>query len=147
MTTCLMRRTLAGLVADDDSASDALRRLPVGDVVQIELRKPRSHKNLRRWWALCNLLHQNSEQFRSPEMAHQWLKIMAGHAQQIVSKSTGEIYLIADSIAFSRIDETEFQAIWQRAMRAVIEHILPDITDAELEYEIMQIVGLAGGLK
>lgn len=147
MTACLMRRTVSGLCADDDAASEVLRKLAPGDVVRVDVQRPRSHKNLRRWFALCRLLHENCEQFTSPELAHGWLKIMAGHAVQIVSKTTGEVYLIADSISFGRLDEDEFQAIWQRAMKAVVEHVMPGITEPELEYEILSLLGMAGGRK
>lgn len=147
MTAIFMERTLSGLTPADDMAKDALRRLHVGDVVRVEFSRPRHLASLRRWWALVHLICHQTDQFKSADIAHQWLKLMAGHAQQIVSKTTGEVYLVADSIAFSRLDETEFQDVWQRAVRAVIEHILPGVTDNEIETEIMQIVGLAGGRK
>jgi O-acetyl-ADP-ribose deacetylase (regulator of RNase III) len=138
-----MRRTVAGLTPDDDAARDALRRVQIGEIVRVDVQRPRSHKNLRRWWALCNLITQNSDTIKSPEQAHDLLKIMAGHCTHIVSQSTGEVYQIADSIAFGRISEDEFQDVWQRAVKAVTEHILPGITDEDLEREILQIIGAA----
>lgn len=145
MTAVTLTRTLSGLSPADDAASDALRKIPAGEAVMVEIRRPRSHKNLRRWFALCRLIFDNSEQFKSPDQVHDWLKIMAGHCTHIVSQKTGEVFLVADSIAFGRLDETEFQAIWSRAKDAVIEHVLPTVQDHELEHEIAQIVGLAGG--
>jgi hypothetical protein len=73
------------------------------------VQRPRSHKNLRRWWALCNLITQNSDTIKGPEQAHDLLKILAGHCTHIVSQSTGEVYQIADSISFGRLSEDEFQ--------------------------------------
>jgi hypothetical protein len=147
MTAILMKRTLSGLTPDDDAATDLLRRLPVGDVVKVEVQRPRSHKALRKWWALCNLVHQNCDQFKSPEQVHDWLKIKAGHCSHIVSKATGEVFLIADSIAFSRLTEDEFANVWQRAIKAICEDVLPGLSDHEIEYEIASIIGLAGGRK
>lgn len=144
MSAVSMRRTLTGLSADDEAASDLLRKVQVGEVVRVEVTKPRVHKNLRRWWALMNLIHQNSDQFRSPEQAHDYVKILAGHCTQIVSKSTGEVYLVADSISFGRMDEVEFQQVWQRAIKAVAEHIIPGIDEQEMENEILRLIGWAG---
>ena len=141
MSAVLMKRTLSGLAPDDDAARDVLRRVPVGDVVRVDVQRPRSHKNLRRWWALMNLIAQNSDTVKSPEQAHDLVKILAGHCTHIISKSTGEIYQVADSIAFGRLSEDEFQDVWRRAVRAVTEHILPGITDDEIEAEILQIIG------
>jgi hypothetical protein len=143
MSAVLMRRTVAGLTADDEAARDVMRKVKIGDVVRVDVQRPRSHKNLRRWWALMNLIAQNSEDIKSPEAAHDLVKILAGHCTHIVSKSTGEVYQIADSIAFGRLSEDEFQDVWQRAVKAVAEHILPGVTDADIEAEIMQIIGAA----
>jgi TusA-related sulfurtransferase len=140
---CLMKRSLSGLMADDEAAAKLLRNLNPGDVVKVDIQKPRSHKNLRRWWALINMIYQNSDQFKSPEQAHDYLKILSGHCSQIVSKTTGEVYLVADSIAFGRLDEDEFQEVWARAVKAVSEHILPGVSETGLEQEILQIIGAA----
>lgn len=143
MTAILMKRALSGLVPDDDAARDALRKVPVGNVVAIDIRRPRHHKNLRRWWALMNLIAQNSDTIKSPEQAHDLVKILAGHCTHVVSKSTGEVYMVADSIAFGRLNEDEFQEVWSRAIKAVSEHVLPGITDTEIEAEILQLIGAA----
>lgn len=137
------RRTLSGLTAADDAASDALRTIKIGDEVNCDLHKDRVHKNLRRWWGLCNLVYENSEQFRSPEQVHDFLKIRAGHCTQIVSKATGEIYLIADSIAFGRMDEVRFQQVWKRAVRTVCEDVIPGLESDAVELEILKCCGLA----
>lgn len=136
-------RTLTGLAPADDESRRVLARIPMGQTVRADVHRPRRNKNLRRWWALCELLADNCEQFKSPDMAHEWLKIMAGHCQQIVSKSTGEVFLIADSIAFSRLDEDQFQDVWVRAVKAVCEHLLPGVTEREIEEEILRLIGAA----
>lgn len=141
MTTVALTRTLSGLSPADDAATHVLQKIKAGETVQAEIRRPRSNKNLRRWWALCRLIYENSDQYRSQEQVHDHLKILAGHCQQIVSKSTGEVYLIADSIAFSRLDEDEFQDVWVRAVKAVTEHILPGVTAPEIENEILRLIG------
>jgi hypothetical protein len=138
-----LKRTLTGLIAADEAATEAMRTLKIGDEIECEMKKARVHKNLRRWWGLCNLVHENSEQFRSPEMVHDFLKIRSGHCAQIVSQSTGEIYLIADSIAFGRMDEIRFQKVWKLAVRVVCEEIIPGLNSDEVELEILKCVGLA----
>ncbi len=75
---------------------------------------------------------------------HDFLKIRAGHCTHIVSKATGEVYLVADSIAFSRLNEEQFQEVWRRAVQAVCDDILPTVTEAALEEEILRLVGAVG---
>jgi hypothetical protein len=140
-----MTRTLSGLSPVDDDGRRALQRITHGQSVQVDIHRPRNNKNLRRWWALCKMVADNCEQFRSPDQVHDYLKIRSGHCTQIVSKTTGEVFLIADSISFSRLDEDEFQDVWLRAIKVVAEEILPGVSIPEIEAEILQLIGWSRG--
>jgi len=59
-----------------------------------------------------------------------------------VSRSTGEVRWVADSIDYDTLEEGEFQEVWKRAIQGVIEELLPSITEAELEREILKFCGL-----
>jgi hypothetical protein len=142
VTEVFLKRTLTGLAADDDHAVEILKRWPLGERVKADIRKPRAHRSLRRWWVLCTLVSQNSEQFKSPEMAHAYLKIRTGHAVPIVNKATGETFLIPDSISYDAIDELEFENIWTRAVQVIAEEILGTGRE-EIEMEIQRLVGFA----
>lgn len=138
-----LKRTLSGLIAADEVASEAMRAIRIGDEIDCEVKKGRVHRNLRRWWGLCTLVYENSEQFGSPEQVHDFLKIKSGHCDQIVCKSTGEVYFIARSIAFGRMDEIRFQQVWKRAVRVVCEDIIPGLESEAVETEILKCCGMA----
>jgi len=136
-----LTRTLSGLAPADDHAREVLRRWQLGETVKADVRKPRAHRSLRRYWALVNLVYQNSEQFKSPEQVHQYLKIRAGHCTPIVSKATGEVFLVPDSISYDRLDEIEFRAVWERVVQVVADEILGTGVP-EIEAEIARLCGL-----
>jgi len=142
MTDVTLVRTLSGLAPADDHAREVLRRWNVGEQLRADIRKPRSLRTLRRYWALVRLTYENCEQFKSEQQVHQYLKIRAGHCTPIVSKSTGEVFLVPDSISYDRLDETEFRAVWERVVQVVADEILGTGVP-EIEAEIMRIVGLA----
>jgi hypothetical protein len=143
MAELFLRRTLAGFAAADEAAQDAMRSYRLGETYRASVVKPRNLRNHRRYWALVNLCFQNTEGYKSPDQLHQHLKILAGHCSPVVSKATGETYLIADSISFGSMDETEFQAFWARCITAVAEHILPGIEVNAVAYEVEKLCGLA----
>lgn len=89
------------------------------------------------------MIHQNTDQFSSTEQVHQFLKIRAGHCDSIVSKATGEIYLVAKSINFDALDDVEFWPIYQRMLDVVAEDILPGIDIDAVKYEIEKLCGVA----
>lgn len=143
MADLFLKRTLSGFQAADESTADAIRGYKLGETYRASVVKPRNLKNHRRWWALCNLIYQNSDQYKSAEMVHEHLKILAGHCTPIVSKGTGEVYLIANSISFGSLDEAQFQDVFGRAVLAVSEHILPGIEVGAVSLEIERICGIA----
>ena len=138
-----LKKTLAGFSLADEMSVENAKRFKVGEVYRAEVVKPRSRKTLGRWWVLCQMILDNTELFRSKEQASDYLKIRAGHSTSIVSKSTGEIFHVANSIDFDSLDEAQFQDLWQRVCDVVVQDILPGITQNEIEYEIQKIVGIA----
>lgn len=136
-------RTLSGLSAADDAARNALRKIDCGATVHMELVNRRTHRNLARWWLLCQLVLDNSEQFASKEQVSDYLKVRAGHCDQIVSKATGEIYLIAKSIAFGRLAEDDFIGVLRRGAEAACGHILLGTDSDALLTEVLKLGGLA----
>lgn len=139
-----LTKTLSGWAPADDFSRTHHRKAKVGTMYRAEIVKPRDGVNLRRWWALCNLVYENCEKYKSPEQVHQHLKILAGHCTQIVSESTGEVYLIADSIDYATLDEDEFMQVFRRTVAAVCEHIMPGVTSHNVEEEIMRLLARVG---
>jgi hypothetical protein len=144
-----LTRTLSGIAAGDDAAREYMRKWPVGENRRGDIRKPRAHKTLRRWHALARLLYESGVQdatgqaFKSQKAAHGYLKLLAGHSTPVVSKKTGEIRWIPDSIDYDTLEEDEFQEVWQRAIQGVCEELLPGLSEPELELEILKFCGLA----
>ena len=139
MTQILCKRTVSGLSADDDAATAVLRKIKVGDVVRVEVRRPRNLQAHRRFFALVNLVYSNSEEFPSADVARKVLTCRAGHATPFVIKSTGEVILVPESISFANMDQDEFDAFWQRVVKVVCDEILPGVTEPEIEEEISRI--------
>lgn len=138
-----LKKTLAGFALADEMSVENAKRFKVGEVYKAEVVKPRSRKTLGRWWVLCQMILDNTEDFRSKEQISDYLKIRAGHSTSIVSKSTGEIFHVANSISFDEMEEAQFQELWQKVCDVVVQDILPGITQNEIEYEIARIVGIA----
>lgn len=141
-----LARTLGGWTPADDEAIRASRRWEPGEIAVVDLKKPRIYKSLKRYHKLTSVVFENSSQFKSKRQVEDFLKLRCGHCTQIVSKSTGLIYELPDSVDYDNVDsEEEFQEIWQRMKDVVCQEILPGVTDAQLEFEILKLCQLAGG--
>ena len=138
-----LKKTLTGFALADEMSVENAKKFKVGEVYKADVVKPRSRKTLGRYWVLCQMILDNTEHFRSKEQVSDYLKIRTGHSTSIVSKSTGEIFHVANSIDFDSMDEAEFADLWKRVCDVVVADVLPGITQREIEYEIQKIVGLA----
>lgn len=140
-----LSRTLTGWAPADDEALRVSRHWKPGESVVVDMKRPRQHRTLRRYWGLCKLILQNSEDFRSVTQVSDYLKLRAGHCSSIASESTGEVFQIPDSIDYDSLDEPEFQEVWRRVVDVVCEDFLPGMTMPEVEHEVLKCCGLAGG--
>jgi hypothetical protein len=143
MAKLLLKRTLSGWTEADDESKALARKFVVGQTYRANISKPRELVSLRRYWGLVTLILDNSPQFTSKEQIHNYLKIRAGHCTPIVSKSTGEIFLVPNSIDFDSLDETQFQAVWNKVVDVVCEEILPGVSQDEINLEIQKCCGIA----
>ena len=87
MTTITVTRTLSGLSPADDHARKALAKIELGKTITVEYRRSRSGPLHRRYWALCQMIQQNNDQYGSAEQVSDHLKILAGHCTSIASKA------------------------------------------------------------
>jgi hypothetical protein len=143
MGDLFLKRTLHGFAAADEATQDAMRSYKIGDTYRASVVKPRNLKAHRRYWALVNMVYQNTEGYASAELVHAHLKLLAGRCSPVVSKTTGETFLVPESISFNAMDEAEFQDFWARCIKAVCEHIIPGIEVDAVQYEIERVLGVA----
>lgn len=143
MARLLLRRTLSGFIPDDEASAELVRKFKVGETYKAEVTKPRNLKMHKRYWVLVTTVFQNCDQFASIDQCHQYLKLRAGHCTQVVSKATGEVFLVPDSIAFDKMDDAAFMEFWQKITQVVCTEIIPGLNADDLAHELEKLLGLA----
>ena len=145
MAEVYLRRMTTGLVADDDAAREALRRVKQGEVVRATLVRPRSVRYHRRFFAMLTTVHQTCGDWPDVEALLRELKFRAGlvDVQRVVDRQTGEelaTLQIPRSIAFHAMDDDEFRAFVERCIRIICEEMVPGLDDAVLREEVLRSV-------
>lgn len=134
-----LKRTLSGFVPDNDADTQRrMKRIPLDTVVQVELRQPRNVKELRYYWALCNLVSMNHDKLQTREQVDQTLRILTGHVD--VFTLDGRTVEIPRRIAFHKLSQEDWQQYLQRARDAVLQHLLPGVQSPMIEDEIARMV-------
>lgn len=135
---------LGSLRPADAAGEEALRKLGQGQLVEIELRRPRNVRFHRMYWALVTLVWEQLDEERYPtaEDLHAAIKIAAGLRTRI-ELPDGTLGFIPGSIAFHKMSEDDFAAFFDRVCGLVAKYFLPGVTDAELRAEVASIIGVA----
>jgi hypothetical protein len=142
MTKFFAAKNLHSLRAIDPDGEAIISKIGQGEIVQLEIKRPRNIKHHRMYWALVTLVHENldGERYKTPDDFHAALKVAAGIGTRIVLPNN-EIVMIPGSIAFHKMDQTAFDAFYDKVCDLIATHFLPGVTSKELKNEVAILVG------
>lgn len=138
MTKAFFRRTLSGLVPDDEAAQAALRGVKPGDVVAVEITRPRNLQHHRLYWAMCSKIGSAIDV--EPENVSDVLKLKTGHFVTVQTKS-GPVQL-PRSISFAKMDQAEFRKFFERCCRVISMEWLPHMSAKQVQAEVLEMMGV-----
>lgn len=128
--------TSHGLVPMYDRDYDLKKRLKVGATYVADIKVSRNVQFHRKYWALLNtawslLPERTSNGFRSLEGFRAYVTVAAGHYDLYYNLRLKEFVETPKSIAFDRMDEAEFEDLYERT-KDVIWGLLSDkVTEEE----------------
>ena len=112
----------------DDEGLNALQKIPQGELVSVDLTRPRNPRWHNTYWHLVGLLLDNSdgEYGSTKEAVSSFLKIAVGHVD-----SDGK----PRSISFESMEQTEFESFYSRVSDVVagLLSTTPDTIRVEIE--------------
>ena len=130
----LLQNTIHGLVPLYPSDFDEKRKLKLGETYEADIKNPRNVGFHRKFFALINLGHQNSQLDMPFETFRRYVIIKAGFFN---AYHTGKgTYYEAQSIAFSSMDEDTFEEVYSRVLDVIIKEI--GSTSEEIEAALME---------
>lgn len=138
MTKAFFRRTMTGLVPDDDRALASLRGVRVGEVVACDVSRPRNLQHHRLYWAMCSKIANAID--AEPENISDVLKIKTGHFVTVQTKS-GPVHL-PRSISFAKMDQAAFREFFERCCRVISMEWLPHMNAKQVQAEVLEMMGV-----
>lgn len=137
MARFLVHKHLGSLRPVDAAGEDVLRKIGIGELVEVEIKRRRNIRFHRLYWALVTLVWENSDTERYPtaDDLHAAIKIAAGLRTR-VELPDGTQGFIPGSIAFHKMSADDFSAFFERVCDLVAKHFMPGVTNAELRAEV-----------
>lgn len=114
-------RTEKGLRPHRAWDAEDLANDPIGteyELVKVSRRKPKQH---RTYWRALNLVVKSTGRWPTAEHLHDELKLACGYYRKASNLATGDIMLIPDSTAFDKMDQDQWQAYMDQAMKLIAD--------------------------
>lgn len=130
-------------LADHEAWSKFRRRLETmkpGTWIRMEWARPRHGKHHRKFFALLQLVAENSETYDTVEKALVAIKLVTGYCDPVIHPETGELLPVPRSISYDSMEQDEFDKFYSAAIDGVLRHILPHLDEEKAERLIDMIV-------
>jgi hypothetical protein len=145
VTIVYMRRHGDAFWPVDDLGQAILRRTPEGECVKVDVKRERNLQHHRLFFAMLNLVADNSRYYHTTDQVLTALKIALGHVETFIHPTTGKTYLIPKSIAFEKMDQDEFREFFERCVDVIVQRFLPGVTDRDVRRELMDMCSVQQG--
>ena len=135
--------TMTGFICATDSDFDEKKKLKIGEVYKVEVRKVRNYELHKKYFALINcaweFLNEKQTSFfkENIELFRKTVEISAGHCDTIYSIQRKEWIETPKSISFERMGEFEFRELYSSVKRVLFEVFLKHITEEEFERNLI----------
>ena len=133
----LLAKKLSGLVPIDDEGRDALKGFKHGEILRAEITKPRDGKRLRQFFVMLEIILNNQEYYQNITDLRAVCLCEIGHCHTIVGKD-GKVYSTPKSISFANMDQLEFNALYDKAVRWVCTTVVPGLDAQGLNEEVQR---------
>lgn len=136
-----LKVTSSGLVPMYDSDHEEKKKLKIGSEVLAEIRVPRNLEHHKKFFALLRLVMDNmpetlSERYTSTERLLDEIKFQCGYFEEHITLS-GRVTYKPKSIAFDTMNQTDFEAFYNKALDVVLKWFLTGNTKEEIIDEII----------
>lgn len=135
-----VRRVLNRLVPVDKLAEDDMMQLDADTTYDCKVWKKRNSDHHRKYFALVNAIFPHQSAWPTTKALHDQLKMAVGFSYEARDMATGEIRTYPDSIAFDRIDQQEFEQVYERIVEVILTRIIPGVGRRDLEAQVMDIL-------
>lgn len=129
-------KTISGLKPAYDSDHESFKKIPLNEIIEIEYKKQRNIRFHRKLFSLLNLAYSNQSIFDNLEDMRYCLMLECNLSEIKVNKITGEIFKVPKSLQFAKMDEVEFNEVYNTLKQYICEWL--GVTNEQINEEIEQ---------
>ena len=131
-----------GLIGSDKRSAEALQKIPVGDIVVADVRRPRNPKHNAKFWVLMQTVWESTEvqdRYASPRALAKAIELALGYFDTI-QLPDGKVGFAIHSLSFESMSQQEFAEFYSQAIDVIVQQITPHLNREDLERRVMELV-------
>jgi len=121
----LFRRTLEGFIPADKEAGDWHYKTKLGALVELKGTRPRNPQHMRKFFALMNIVVDNSDDYDTVEQFRFVLMATLQRGKWIEVPHATRAMFIPESISFKSMKQDDFDRLYNDAIDAILKHFVP----------------------
>ena len=129
---------LTGLQPADHAARLFVGRLKRGELVAVNVTRPRNLAHHRKFWKLIQIVTDNQTHYKSAEETCAAFKVAIGHADFVQTKRG--LVGIPRSISFAKMDQSAFEAFYDKAVEYLTTEVVPGLDRDALRMEVEELL-------
>lgn len=135
-----VKKVFGKFEAADDPSYEIMKKYKQGEVYRAKIWKPRDIIKHRKFFILINnVVFPNQDKYDSEDSLRREITLRCGYYSEHVTLK-GKTIFIADSIAFNKMDDIEFEQLYSKAIDIILQYFLKGSTQEELEEEVQRIL-------
>jgi len=104
---------------------DELGNVAAGEVLMCDVKRNRNVGHHKKGFKLLHLMFDNQDKFDDFETFRDWVQIAAGIVERIIGPE-GELYYKIKSLAFDKMDQSEFEKVYNKIVTVAYEKLGQD---------------------
>jgi len=144
MTVIFLTKSGNTLIAEGVTEMETLAKIKDGTEVKADVKIPRSIKQHRLLFAVLRkcIEYQNEAIFLDETVLLRTLKYVLGYTEPVLNAKGQTIGYAPMSIAFDKMDGTQFRTFVDKVLDWVFAEVLPNMDRTDFERELCQILGM-----
>jgi len=131
-----------GFFPVNDNDLEVCKKFVEGEVYRCEIKKPRNIKFHRKFFALLQYVFENQDKYDNAEDLRVEIELKAGnYTEHITTK--GKMIYIPKSIAFEKMDNIEFEKLYNKAVDVILKDFIIGDTKENIEAQVQDILAFA----
>lgn len=126
------------LEAADPTSLKELQELPYKQALVAKITQDRNVGHHRKLFALLRAIHPHQDAYPTISDLLDAMKVGIGHYETFAV--AGREYIKPKSISFAKMDQDDFEQLYERFVLLITEKILPSVNKEDLEQRVNEIM-------